>query len=70
MKATEFYQRLERHDWYSDFSDDWRLRQRVAARMEELRQIAADNPVLQNLLDDYQRHKFQMLPKPTCPEDT
>lgn len=59
MTLTEFYDQLERHDWYHAMSDDHRVwQQGQAARLVLSETADAGGPAYQALLEAYSNYVF------------
>jgi len=62
MTPTEFFNRCKNHDWYYDFSDDYRVWQRGTAARDELRRLiaeaGADRSVFQAIYDKWRDYMF------------
>lgn len=77
ISIQDFYQLLDDHDWYYQFSDDDRVYRRGAASMIGLMNIAANNgPEYKALLEAFNMHYFSgkpwktpKAPKPDMPRE-
>jgi len=74
MNLPEFYDQLDRHDWYYEWSDDHGVWERGSSDANRLAQIAKESPVHQKLHNDFTEHKFsgeswgtEKAPKPIRP---
>ena len=75
MTLTEFYDQLEKFDWYYANSDDHSVWRRGETRWQEIVQTAKDNgPEFLNLLHEYGKHMYsgktwdtEQAPKPARP---
>lgn len=75
MTLTEFYDELDKHDWYYDWSDDGRVWDRGHANLSRLLNIAGESKAHQLLYDAFHAHHFSgapwktdKKPKPERPE--
>jgi hypothetical protein len=76
MTLREYYKQLEQHDWYYEWSDDFRVWQRGRddkTRLEEISKLSSKH---ESLFIEYTRHKFsgkpwgtEKSPKPDLPEE-
>ena len=76
MKLSQFWDELNRHDWYYDFSDDFSVWKRGSDRDKELRVMANESPAHQELMDKFSKHYFSgkpwgtdKAPKPERPQE-
>jgi hypothetical protein len=58
VKLADFYEELERHDWYYYMSDSFKTEKRGADNQARLAAIAARNPAHQELFDAYKAYMF------------
>jgi len=56
MTLAEFYDELEKHDWYHMMSDSHAVWQAGVRSLERLQELAKETPVHQGLLDAYQAY--------------
>jgi hypothetical protein len=64
MTREQFYQELERHDWYYMMSDDMRVYQSGYARYNKLKAIASVSTENEKLFKDFEGYMFKKNPKP------
>lgn len=69
MKLSSFYDRLNVHDWFYDYSDDHRVWARGCADRAELRAIAMSSPAHRSLYNEFSAHVFRKTPIPARPQD-
>lgn len=77
MTLKEFYNELEKHDWYYYFSDDMSVDRRGAANRARLLKVAEDGgEAYKKLWDAYESHMFTgepwktpKAPKPEMPSE-
>lgn len=76
LTLGEFYDWLERHDWYCAYSDDYSVTRAGEADYVKLKAEAATSPEKQALHDAYTAHMFNgrpwgtvQPPKPERPND-
>lgn len=74
LTLQAFYDRLERHDWYYDWSDDNSVWRRGRAEATALKAISQQSPEHMALFTAYSVHKFtgkpwgnEQQPKPGRP---
>lgn len=74
MTVGEYYDQLERHDWYYEWSDDHGVWERGSADASRLKQISEESPEHKALWDGFNKHKFsgeswgtEKQPKPERP---
>ena len=58
MKLSEYYDQLERHDWFYEYSDDHSVWTRGNQSLAKLQMAAAESPAHQELYTKYRNHKF------------
>ena len=75
MNIQEYYDLLDRHDWYYDFSDDHGVWNAGRINADKLASLATSQEKKQ-LLNDFHSHKFsgkpwgtEEKPKPERPKD-
>ncbi len=54
-----FVQRLAKHDWFYDYSDDINAYRRGKANETQLKQVASSHPLLKRAFDAYQANMEQ-----------
>lgn len=76
IDAAGFFDILEKHDWYSSFSDDNSVVKAGENALSRLTEIAAKHHVFEELLESYREHKFSgegwsksEVPKPVVGEN-
>jgi hypothetical protein len=69
VTLQEFYDRLERHDWYYEFSDDFNVWKRGDEEGDKLRRISYLSPAHKKLYDQFVSYKFESDPKPIKPSE-
>lgn len=74
VTLVEFYEMLERHDWFHMMSDDRGVDNRGAQNFNKLSKIAEGDPLKQQLMKDFREHiwsgepwKTEKKPKPARP---
>lgn len=55
---SEFFDLLEKHDWFYNFSDDHRSWKSGKANLEKLQSIADESEAHRRLFLDYHQHIF------------
>lgn len=75
MTLKEFYQELEKHDWYYDMSDDHGVWERGTANKRRLEGIAEESEEHRKLYEGFSQHYFsgepwgtEKKPKPVLKE--
>lgn len=70
MTLQEFYDELDRHDWFYHFSDDHSTWCAGEADSSRLAQIAKESPEHKKLMDDFGAHYFsgESFGKPKAPK--
>ena len=68
MTLQQFYDALNRHDWFYMYSDDGYVSRRGAENMKRLSQIAQESAELNSLFLAFVDHQHHNKPKPTRPE--
>lgn len=58
MTLPEFYDLLAKHDWYFDYSDDFRVWQRGQAERQRIRTIAKESVEHNDLFRAFYAHYF------------
>lgn len=53
MNKSEFYNLLERHDWYYDFSDDRSVYARGKKTRDQIMELKRHDPELQRIYQEY-----------------
>ena len=53
MTNEEYFDKLQRHDWFYEYSDDHSVWQRGGKSLAELRNLAKDNDVFAMMFSDY-----------------
>ena len=73
---NEFYDILNSHDWYFNYSDDHRVWTRGNRALNRIRHIAAESGQHNKLFQDFQNHHFSgeafntpKQPKPERPHE-
>lgn len=73
---SEFWDKLNQHDWFYEYSDDTRVWRKGSEREGWLRTIASKDPVLKALYEGFKSHHFsgkafnsEKVEKPTRPEE-
>jgi hypothetical protein len=76
VSLKDFYEMLEKHDWYHLMSDDGRVDRMGAANYERIKIIATQSPEHQALFDQYEKHMWtgkpwntEQAPLPEEPKD-
>lgn len=76
MNLTEYYDRLEKADWFYEFSDDHSVWKRGSTEFANLRGLAKQSSEHQALFDAFRTHHFsgkpwgtEKQPKPERPSD-
>jgi len=74
VTLADFYDQLDRHDWYYSYSDDHRVWQRGEAERKRLDELAATIPGAAELKAAFSKHYFtgepwgnEKQPKPARP---
>lgn len=74
MELGEYYDELEKHDWFYDYSDDHSVWRRGQAARNKLSSIASQSPEHKALWDGFNKHVFsgpnwgtEKAPKPEKP---
>ena len=74
VSLTEYWDMLNCHDWYYDFSDDHRVWRAGQENMQKLRLLSQQSPEHGKLLSDFNKHYFsgdpwgtERAPKPPRP---
>lgn len=67
IALKDYYQLLEQHDWFYDYSDQHSTWERGHKNQQTLERAAKLSPVHQRLFDEFREHKFKHRPKPECP---
>jgi hypothetical protein len=74
VSLLEFYEMLERHDWYYPFSDDGRVYNNGKRAEDTLHKIASQSSEHKELFDAFEKHFFtgepwnnERAPKPEKP---
>ena len=77
VTLAQYYDMLEAHDWYFDWSDDGSVWRRGQANVDKLVAIAEQSPEYEQLFMAYREHMFTgepwdspRAPKPDRPEET
>ena len=65
----EFYELLERHDWWYEQSDDPNAYRKGRNERHRLQAIAQENAILIDLYTRYADYVFRGNTKPTTPEE-
>jgi hypothetical protein len=72
MALQEFYDALNRADWYYAYSDDGRVARRGSERMAELKNVAVTSVEHRAMFEAFRSHMFdtgnERAPKPTRPD--
>ena len=75
MKLQEFYDLLEQHDWYYDYSDDFSIYSCGLENYKNLQRLSLLSKQHEELFVAYRKHKStgkpwgtKQLPKPKRPE--
>jgi len=70
MTLTEFYDELERHDWFTHFSDDHRVWESGEAAHSRLAEIAKESPEHKKLMDAFGEYHYSgsSFGKPKAPK--
>lgn len=71
MTLVEFYERLERHDWYYDFSDDggvWRAGSAERTRLMEASTLSPEHAKLFKAWKAHAQHEDVITKRPAKPE--
>lgn len=75
VSLNDFYDMLEKHDWYYEFSDDHRAWKKGRLEYQKIKAIAAISPEYRQLHEDWTKHMFtggpwknEQAPKPERPE--
>jgi hypothetical protein len=58
VTLAEYYEMLEKHDWYHMMSDDRGVDDRGAQNYRKLEKIAQGDPMKKQLMLEYQNHMF------------
>jgi len=58
MDILEYFQELERHDWYYNYSDDHTVWERGNRNAHRLQAIAAEDQLLGRMYADYSKWVF------------
>jgi len=70
MSLTEFYDLLEGHDWYYEYSDDYSVWSAGHKKQKAIELIAIQNKGRYKLLyDAYSTHIFNHTDKPPRPKE-
>lgn len=71
MTKEEFFKRLEKHDWYYPFSDDFHVHNKGEADHAEIESLKKQSPVFEKMYDAFVAHYSsgsafgtEKLPKP------
>ena len=68
MNIQEFYDELEKHDWFYAYSDDHRVWKKGADnRMRLLRLISENGEQFEKLYDDFAKYIWDKTEKPQRP---
>ena len=67
VSLQEFYDMLEKHDWYHMFSDSNSVDQKGKAERSKLNQIAQQSLEHEKLLEEYHQSVWNRTPVPTRP---
>jgi hypothetical protein len=67
MPLTDYYNKLEHHDWFHMMSDDARVNDRGHAALSELRSIAKQSEEHKKLFDAFQSYVNGKGDKPSRP---
>jgi hypothetical protein len=70
MTLTEYYDRLEKHDWMYHYTDDHLVWTRGADEADKLWSIGRQSPAHAELYAEFQRHASKGSPKPVRPQET
>jgi hypothetical protein len=62
MSLAEYWDELNRHDWYYPYSDDHRVWLRGVKDEQRLEAIAKESPAHQELYDKFAKHHFSGAP--------
>ena len=69
MKLSEFYDMLEKHDWFYHMSDDHRYYSAGVVVADKIRAITGKDPDCLKLYLEYQSYMLKRGEKPARPED-
>lgn len=76
VTLKEYYQMLDKHDWYFDWSDDGRVWEKGRANNSRLAAISTQSPKHKELWEGFKKHKFtgkpwntEQAPKPEEPKE-
>lgn len=64
-----FWDRLQSHDWFYEYSDDWRVVQRGESDRRRLRGMAAESDAHERLYKAWADHIIRNGPRPARPKD-
>ena len=67
VSLADYWQMLDRHDWFYDYIDDYRLWSRANAEHNRLQDIADQSPEHAALFDAMEAHGWQRGPLPPQP---
>lgn len=62
MTPKEYWELLDKHDWFYMMSDDRSVYEKGASFLNKLTKIANTDPVLKSLLDGFTAHYFSGKP--------
>ncbi len=75
ITLREFYELLEKHDWYYMYSDEYRVWKKGEEEASTIQQIVKQSEEHRKLLEEYSKHMFsgpqwgtEKGPKPERPE--
>ena len=75
MDLKQYWELLNKHDWYYNFSDDSRAYRKGYEADTELRSYKSESPAHAKLFEDFHTHNFsgkpwdtEQKPKPKKPE--
>lgn len=63
MTVEEFFDRLQYHDWYYDYSDDHSVWQRGLADRADLKDLAKENDKFSIMFEDYAEYIYACISK-------
>lgn len=75
VTLQQYWDSLNRHDWYYDYSDDHSVWQRGSAELSRLRAMSKQSPEHTAMFEGFKKHYFsgeswgtEKAPKPVRPE--
>ena len=64
MNLKDYYDMLEKHDWYYSYSDDHKVWMRGNKAQDLLEELAEESEEFKDLYENYMAHVFNGEPKP------